>query len=266
MTAKYTYKGANINNLTSGSTNTTLSGYGGFPSYDSATPFSTERPLPFGIKQQGTDVSTKMNAVYINYGAGSSGKYTVPSDFTHFRAILEGGGGGGGGAGGEGQPSSNNGGGGRSGGDGEFLYVSDIPISQGTEITYSVGNGGQGGTNGSPATDLNEDDSAKGEPGSAGNVGGSTNIQFQTYQISAYGGSGGGGGNGGTSTDKGDTDSNKDKNDPASTYSTSSINPYTSDFTSSNINKLGYLSSYSNGGGQATDGQGGYLRIYLLRE
>ena len=62
-TPKYTYKGVNIDNLIQGTTNTTLTNYGGFPAYDSASSYSTERPLPFGITQEGIDVSTKMKTM-----------------------------------------------------------------------------------------------------------------------------------------------------------------------------------------------------------
>jgi hypothetical protein len=260
-TPKYTYKGVNIDILVAGTTNTTLTGYVGFPSYESASSYSTERPLPFGITQQGTDVSTKMNATYINFAASTSGTYTIPTEYTHFRAILEGAGGGGGGSGGEGQPSSKNGGAGKGGAIGEFVYASDIPINLGATITYSVGTGGGLGKNGRPADDKNQDGSAKGDDGGDGSAGNATYISFGSYQIGAYGGGGGGGGNGGTQSSSGGTTNGPGNANVDTTYNTGVTRA-----TDANINPLGYASTVSNGGGQATGGQGGYLRIYLLKE
>ena len=160
-TPKYTYKGTDITNLISGSTNTSLTNYQGFPSYDSASTYSTERPLPLNFLQSGVDISTKMNAEFIDFTTGTDVEYTIPSDYTTLRAILEGGGGGGGGNGGcgyninsgDGPIGRNSGSSGGAGGNGLFLYVSDV--SGISSFQYSVGTGGAGGANGTNDGDSN---------------------------------------------------------------------------------------------------------------
>jgi hypothetical protein len=273
--AKYTYKGQNIENLiVAGSTDVT--NYNGLTYAAAANPnYTTERPLPFSITQQGIDISTIMDAKYVEFTTGS-GTYSIPSDFNGFRAVLEGGGGGSGGAGGGGNGplvgQQKNGGGGAGGLNGGFIYVSDVLLNSPIQISYTVGGGGGGGADGasiSPSTAV-----GKGTPGNAGGTGGSTNISFQTYSITAGGGGGGDYGNGGTST--GNSGNIADSGN-ASIASSSNYNPSaivivdTNNPIPSNVNPLGYLVNRSLGGptagGPASGGgKPGYIRIYLLRD
>uniref|UniRef100_A0A6C0B7R7 Uncharacterized protein n=1 Tax=viral metagenome TaxID=1070528 RepID=A0A6C0B7R7_9ZZZZ len=268
-TPKYTYKGVDIGNLTAGTTNTTLTNYGGFPSYDSATPYSTERPLPFGITQQGTDVSKKMNATFNEYKTVGPSTYTVPSDYKHIRAVLLGGGGGGGGNGGcGGGPGKDRtpGGSGASGTNGGFTYVSDVLIDSGKSITCVVGDGGGLGSDGGAQNN-------QGQSGGDGGQGIESYISFTSGGVNctvyAKGGDGGDGGTGGTNNHSSSGPGGvQAASNTANTYNgITVVDGNAPGYTiSSNINPLGYITNLSQGGGgSSSGGQAGYVRIYLLR-
>lgn len=95
-----------------------------------------------------------------------SGTWTVPSDWNSASNTIEVIGGGGGGGGGS---SSNEGGGG--GGGGGYSKKSNITLSAGGSITYSIGTGGTGGT-----------------PGAAGSAGGDTYFCNSTSNCAGIGG------------------------------------------------------------------------------
>jgi hypothetical protein len=286
----YTYKGTNINNLiVSGSSS--LTGYGGFPTYKSASTYSSERPLPFGISLENISVSNLMDASYIDLTSGTA-TLTVPSDYNSFRAVLEGGGGGGGagsscgindapGPGGDRNPSGNGG----NGSNGGFAFVSYTPLTQ-RSIQYFVGNGGAGGDGAganSPGSYQNGNtDQNTGQAtgtGQSGQNGNTSYITFTTsngtFTVTANAGTGGnaaGGGDGGT---------------PAVTQTT--INYQQSELFSRDgnqqtatipaaVNPILYLQNYSSrgtGSGESrggnktspgTAGKPGFIRIYLLKD
>jgi hypothetical protein len=267
-TPKYTYKGTDITNLISGSTNTSLTNYEGFPSYDSASTYSTERPLPLNFLQSGVDISTKMNAEFIDLTTGTDVEYTIPSDYTTLRAILEGGGGGGGGDGGcgyninsgDGPIGRNPGSSGGTGGNGLFLYVSDV--SGISSFQYSVGTGGAGGGDGNNGGDSNN--SGQGNDGQQGQTGNESIITFvssgTTYNIVAGGGNGGPSGRGGNTTPTSSVNPSRAAINTPTTYAGPVAN-----VLSMNINPLGYLTNISGAGSKNTTGDPGYIRVYLLK-
>jgi hypothetical protein len=279
----YKFKGTNITDLiTAAPGSTTLTGYSGFPPYQSNV-YSTERPLPFNMRQQqGTtqvQVSNSMNAKFVELSG--SGQYQVPSDYNVIRAVLEGGGGGGGGGascgvtGGGSRKTSGPGGRGRNGG---FVYVSDTPINPGP-IAYSVGNGGAGGGGAPDGGNLDQTTEQSTNPGGDGQAGNTSTITFTTsgteYTVRANTGNGGQGGGpltGGT---------------PIVTPAPNNYTPIISTDAEAqqisnipaNVNPISHLSAYSGYGSGGSDnnpgpgqgspggaGMGGYIRLYLLKQ
>ena len=270
-TPKYTYKGTDITNLISGSTITSLTGYTGFPSYDSASIYSTERPLPLNFLQNGIDISTKFNAEAIDFTAGQAGTYIVPPEYTKLRAILEGGGGGGGGNGGcgyninpaDGPTGRNSGSSGGPGGNGLFLYVSDI--SGISSLQYSVGNGGNGGASGAGYDPGPTPNSGQGQGGQQGGYGNESKITFvssgTTYNIVSKGGYGGPSGRAGNTSPTTTVNPALVATYTPTTYTGPVVNSTTPD-----INPLGYLTNISLAGGVTAAGKPGYIRLYLLKD
>ena len=278
MTAKYTYKGTDIQKLiVTGST--TLTNYTGFTYGTNSVYNISDKPLPFSISQNGVDISTKMDAAYVDLPTTGT-SYTVPVDYNSIRAILEGGGGGGGGNGGcgygygPGQASMNRhpGGSGAVAANGKYVYMSAINIDGSPRIiTYAVGTGGGAGQNGPPGGGSPLNDS----PGTNGNDGGpgveskiGFNLSGSSYLISAAAGGGGQGGYAGS------TKSNGASNTAiiAVTNTTSTVPPgiqLVNDIAP-NINPASFLVNYSlggiNGETATSTGKPGYIRLYLLRD
>jgi hypothetical protein len=284
----YTYKNTNISNLIMTGGGSLSPKYTPFPGYAGSPSYETEKPLPFGVKQNNVEVSTLMTAKYVDLPVGQSVQYLVPSDYNAIRAVLEGGGGGGGGGGscgvdGKTGPGSRNPSGyGGPGTNGGFVYISDTLIAGGTNIVYTVGNGGAAGGGAPDAGDLGQVAQQSPNKGGDGQAGQDSTITFFTsptisYTVTANGGSGGIGGSGG----KGGTPAAPQaviNYSQGSLYSTDGNQQVVSIPT--NVNPISYKQSYSvsgfggpdnNPGGPGTGspgqgGQRGYIRLYLLKE
>ncbi len=280
--AKYLFKGTDINNLivTGG---TAVNNFAPSISYTPASPYSTERPLELGFKQNGTDISTIMNAKFIEYTTVNTvSTYDVPTDYNSFRAVLEGGGGGGGGGGGcgwSGSPQDRQSADpGAPGSNGGFVYVADTTFSNRT-ITYFVGAGGGAGGGGQSEGSPGQASSQPGQDGGPGQFGQRTYINFTTpdanYTVLANAGARGNGGQGGPAPGNANTEAVQfvTNSYPSISFSTDGNQQATA--IPSAINPISYKSTYSylgNGGsGGPGDGapggggQRGYIRLYLLK-
>jgi hypothetical protein len=213
--SKYFYNGSDITNLIiTGST--TVPGYTGFPSYTPASNYSTERPVPFNYYTPSGEISTLMNARFVEFTSGQSGTYTLSPDYDSVRIILIGGSGGGGGGGGCGwsSPSSvatpsiarTSGQRGFESGKGSFTFTSNYIKLSSKNIYYSVGTQGSVGNGGGDKGKTSVGPGGKGNNGSRGNESMVTiNVDGINYNIYANGGYGGAGGDaGGPDASQGD--------------------------------------------------------------
>lgn len=287
---KFTYKNVDITNLiTTGST--TSNAYVGFPPYEQASPYSYERPLPFGLNVSNVPLSNVMNSKYVEFNTGINNDnnppknttiyttYNVSSSYDSIRAVIAGGGGGGGGRGGCGwnDPGNkrNNGAYGNTGGVGAYTYLASDVSLQSTSISLKIGAGGDGGSNGGDRD--TKGGSGSGANGNSGSTGQDSYIVVNTsngsFTVYANGGSGGSGGGGGNANN---ADNNNEANtaNAATAFPNNLSNAATVNSLASipaNLNPFGYTSNISTGGlaqsgGTApTAGKPGYVRIYLLK-
>jgi hypothetical protein len=279
--ANFKYKDTPINDLIeTGSTQ--LAGFVPI-AYTTASPFSTERPLPFNYTQQTTQINSLMNAKVYDLPT-TPGQYQVPTNYTKIRAVLEGGGGGGGGGGGcgvsgSGQPQSRQGGdGGARGANGGFTFVTDTAITQ-RAITFVVGAGGTGGGGGSAKGTVGQTTSQPGDDGGDGGAGQTSYITINGTTLYANAGTGGNGGQGGPNPGSSSTPGVTQLQNPGSVTFNIDGNQQTTAIPGT-INPLSYKSSYSlnAGGGNAGTqsdpgpgnsggtGQRGFIRLYLLKD
>lgn len=200
-----------------------------------------------------------------------------------------------------GQQNRNSGSYGNAGTAGSFTYLHEaIPINMETTAqNYWVGAGGGAGSNGG---DIDKDGSGSGANGNSGGAGRGSYITFRHasgdyYIVSANGGAGGSGGGGGNANS---ADGNRAANgytaavpvtytgynDLFATYpnaggTIAANQPTTSALSTSststvsipaNVEVLNYLNTYSksgnaeSGGTAPTAGQGGFIRMYLLKQ
>lgn len=252
--SNYFYKNVPLNNIYASNgysnTNNPFYGYVGIP-MGTSTIYTGLRPVSFGYKSSGSDLSESVTAGYTSY-YNDSNNVNVPTGAKSMRVISIGGGGGGGGGGGYGQCKGNvaptntakgNGGSGQAGTYGTIAYSnndpnSNIPIDG--NISVSVG---QGGASGNAGNDSSRNSAGKlSTSGNEGNSGGAGQASFLTisnnngnlnYLLYSNGVAGGEGGNGGTAfvVDGANTNSvqgNQNASDPNNPYS-SNVYPDTSE-------------------------------------
>ena len=283
--SNFEYKGVDVQKLIVSGTSS-LTGFSPF-TYDVASNFATERPLPFNFEQGATDVSTLMDASFVEFITAGAASYDVPGDFNKIRAVLIGGGGGGGGGGGCGvsgsgeSQSRQSGGPGGQGKHGGFVYLTDTVLSSGRTIQYLVGSGGQGGGGGQNVGNTGQVNSQPGQPGNPGGSGQVSRIIYGPITVEAPTSNAAPGGPGGPGTDTpGGGNINQGSNPTVPTSNIGSNFLIDGDDATSipgSINPIGYRSTYGNkgeggsrqpngDGDPGNDGQKGYIRIYLLKD
>jgi hypothetical protein len=282
--SNFLYKNVPLNNiLTTINSNSTFSGYNtnisgssGFLSYtpqnSSYVNSEIEKPFPCGFSYLNNDISNLAKAYYVEYNAPTTVNLNnslsyKPNYISLYSWAGAGGGGGGGGAGLGAGPTWYPGGGGGSGGLGGYCAVTQLNLSNTSNINITVGSGGNGGGGGAKASPNSFN---AGSDGGGGNSGGATIISFDSSTIiDANGGGGGNGGKGGTSNNDG-SGGNKGGTGTVTFNLTSSCKYYTTaaaanwpteNVTGGNGGNKGNSPTPAGGGGKGGDG---YVRIYYL--
>jgi hypothetical protein len=190
----YFYKGNSISSIiqSGGSTSPTITTYyANFPPI--VTPSYTLQNLgtagsTLSYQITGTDIANQIAATSTKFNSGSN--ISVPNWANKMSAVLVSGGGGGGGAGRNDNGYGRNGRPGGGGGAGAFIASNIINFNDyginATNYSILVGTGGAGG----PGS-INGENQV---PGSTGNPGGVSQIDWGNLTLSVNGGAGGGGG------------------------------------------------------------------------
>ena len=277
--SNYFYKNVPLNNIyaSNGNSNTNnpFYGYVGIP-IGTSTNYTGIRPVSFGYKSSGLDLSEYVTAGYTTYSVTPNEPVAVPQGCKSIRVISIGGGGGGGGQGGNAtceqkntfsnNSATGNGGGGMIGGYGSLVYSnndpnSNIPINV-SSFTLEVGNGGAAGAVGNDVKNSvsgNGTTNASGGKGGTGGAGGSSYLTLGSSVIClANGGEGGDGGNGANATaDATNGNSSSNKGNSNGNIANLQNNPYISN------NVYPYIGYGGPGNADSPGYSGAVVIIYL---
>jgi hypothetical protein len=205
-----------------------------------------------------TDLIKSYNAFSTSYKTTGDVKLLIDDNipnlyYKHISFVIVGGGGGRGGKGGNGTGgfpmyANKDGGMGGGGAKGNIYIGKNVPLSNATKITVTIGSPGNIGTTGKDQPDKS---TGPGDDGGTGNTGGTSSVVFTNGNYTATGGVGGGGGGGGNTGSSGSPGT--DNTDATVTV------------TNTNSAKYDAYNIYGTGatkGGVAADS--GYVKVWFL--